>query len=148
MLSCNSDSWQRYTLKFIGVLRERWESSTWGSNWRLLWGLFYGTSGRRKLCMVPCRSYHIYGIWRSKEVGKALKSSFEVAMQATRRSKLYGNEGFSLCNTDVLKLYWSFTGYCKLFYRILYTSFPYITAVLPVLNLLRLARPKVPFKVS
>ena len=123
-------------------------SSAWGSKWRLLWGLLYETSGRRKLCMVPCRSYHIYGIWRSKEVGKALKSSFGVAMQATRRSKLYGNEGFSLCNTAVLKLYWGLTGYCKLFYRILYTSFLYITAVLPVLYLLRLARPKVAFKVS
>ena len=42
----------------------------------------------------------------------------------------------------------SLTGYCKLLYRIIYTSFPYITAVLPVLYLLRLARPKVPFKVS
>ena len=123
-------------------------SSAWGSKWGLPWGLLCGTSGRRKLCMVPCHRCHIYGIWRSKEVGKVLKSSFGVAMQATRRSKFYGNEGFSLCNTDVLKLYWSLTGYCKLFYRILYTSFPYITAVLPVLYLLRLARPKVPFKVS
>ena len=81
-------------------------------------------------------------------MGKALKPSFGVAMQAIRRSKFYRNEGFSLCNTHVLKFYWSLTGYCKLFYRILYTSFPYITAVLPVLHLLRLARSKVPFKVS
>ena len=30
----------------------------------------FGTSGRRKLCMVPCHSYHIYGFWtsRSKEL--------------------------------------------------------------------------------
>ena len=55
--------------------------------------------------MVPCNSCHIYGIWRSKEAGKALKSSFGVPMQATRRDSFYGKEGFSLGNTAVLKLY-------------------------------------------
>ena len=119
-----------------------------GASEDCFWGLLYGTSGRRKLCMVPCRSCHIYGNWRRKEVGKALKLSFGVAMQATRTRKLCGNEGFSLCNTAVLKIYWSLTGYCKLFCRILYTSFPYITAVLLILYLLKLARPKVPFRVS
>ena len=60
--------------------------------------------------MVPCSNCHIYGIWRSKEAEKALKSSFGVAMQAIRRDNFYGKEGFSLCNTAVFKLccksYW------------------------------------------
>ena len=43
--------------------------------------------------MVPCGSCRIYGIWRSKEVGKALKSSFGVTMQAIRRDNFYGKEG-------------------------------------------------------
>ena len=47
----------------------------WGSKWELPWGLLCGTSRRRKLCMVPCRNCHIYGIWRSKKVEKTLKSS-------------------------------------------------------------------------
>ena len=33
-------------------------------------GLLERTSGRRKLCMVPCHSFSvIYGTWRSEEVG-------------------------------------------------------------------------------
>ena len=63
------------------------------------------TGGKRKLCMVPCHSGHIYGIWRSKEVGDVLKSSFGVAMEATRWTVFMGKRGFSLCNTVVLKLY-------------------------------------------
>ena len=51
-------------------------------------------------------------------MGKALKSSFGVAMQATRRDNFYGKEGFSLCNTAALKLIVSLTGNCNLFYRI------------------------------
>ena len=50
--------------------------------------------------MVPCHSCH-----RSKEVGKDLKSSFEVTMQAIRTDNFYGEKGFSLCNTAVLKFY-------------------------------------------
>ena len=38
-------------------------------------------------------------------MGKALKSSFRVAMQAIRRDNFYGKEGFSLCKTAVVKLY-------------------------------------------
>ena len=39
-------------------------------------------------------------------MGKALKSSFEVAVQATRRDSFYEKEGFSsLYNTAVLKLH-------------------------------------------
>ena len=55
--------------------------------------------------MAPCYSNHIYGIWRSKEVGRALKPSFRVAMQAIRRDNFHGKEVLSLCITDVLKLY-------------------------------------------
>ena len=79
-------------------------------------------------------------------MGKALESSFGVAMQAARRDNFDGKEGFSLCNTAALKLIVSLTGYCKFFYRAV--PLPYITAVLAVLYLLRLARPRVPFKVS
>ena len=60
--------------------------------------------------MMPCHSCHIYGIWRSKEVGDALKLSFGVAMQTTRRDNFYGKKGFSLCNATVLKFY------CKLYW--------------------------------
>ena len=56
--------------------------------------------------MVPCHSCHIYGIWRSKEVGDVLKSSFEVATQTAREGdSFYEKGGFSLCNTAVLKPY-------------------------------------------
>ena len=54
--------------------------------------------------MVPCHSSHIYGIGRSKEVTKALKSSFGVAMQAIRRDNFYGKEVFLLCISAALKL--------------------------------------------
>ena len=72
--------------------------------------IFMGLGGAkrrvvRNYVMVPCNSCHIYGICRSKEAGKVLKSSFGVAMQATRRGNFYGKEGFSLCNTVVLNLY-------------------------------------------
>ena len=50
---------------------------------------------------------------------KTLKSSFGVAMQATRRDNFYGKEGFSLCNTAVLKLYCKSYWVLKLYYRIL-----------------------------
>ena len=55
--------------------------------------------------MVPYHISHIYGIWRSKEVVKAVKSLFGVAMQAIRRDNFFGKVVFSLCITAVLKLY-------------------------------------------
>ena len=55
--------------------------------------------------MVLCHSCHMYGIWRSKETEKALKSLFGVAMQTIWRDNFNGKVGFSLCNTAVLKLY-------------------------------------------
>ena len=50
---------------------------------------------------------------------KTLNLSFRVAMQATRRDNFYGKEGFSLCNTAVLKLYCKSYWVLKLYYRIL-----------------------------
>ena len=43
-------------------MRERW-----GSKWGIPWGLLCGTSGMRKLCMVPCHICRIYGIWDLEE---------------------------------------------------------------------------------
>ena len=96
--------------------------------WGLPWGLLCETSGRKDLCMVPCHSSHIYGIWtnRSKKVWGMLKShQLGVVMQVTKGGGGGGGgsfhrEGrFSLCNTAVL---WNFiaslTGYCKRFYWI------------------------------
>ena len=42
---------------------------------------------------MPCHSYHIDEIWRSKEVGDTSKSSFGVAMLAIlkNRSKNYSS---------------------------------------------------------
>ena len=130
---CNSDSWRRYTLKCLCWGKGGRVSSAYRSKWGLLWGLLCGTSGRRKLCMVPCCSCHIYGIWRSKKVEKTLKSWFGVAMQATWRDNFSGKEGSSFCNTAVLKLYSKSYWVLKLYYRIL-PLFP-ITAVSPVLYL-------------
>ena len=76
-----------------------------------------------------CHSCHIYGIWRSKEVGDALKKSFWVVMQATSRDNVFGKEGFSLCNTVVLKHYCKsytvnyFTGYYLPLFHILLLFF-------------------------
>ena len=44
--------------------------------------------------MVPCHSCHIYEIWRNKEVGDALKSSFGMATQVPNgeRGSFYWKE--------------------------------------------------------
>ena len=57
--------------------------------------------------MVPYDICDIYGIWRSKEVGDALKSSFGVVIQAKNGGwvSFHSEGGLSLCNTSVLKLY-------------------------------------------
>ena len=87
--------------------------------WGLLWGLLCGASGRKDLCIVPCHSCHIYGIWtsRSKKVWGMLKShQLGVVMQVTKGGSFDRKGRFSLCNTAVL---WNFiaslTGYCKRF---------------------------------
>ena len=58
--------------------------------------------------MVPSHSWHIYEIWRSKEMGDSLKSSFGVAMQATRegaRQFLWRMEVLC-CIETLFKYYW------------------------------------------
>ena len=96
-----------------------------------------------------CHICHVYGICRSKEGG-----CFKVIIWGGNAShkgggnfnKEWGGGGFQLCNTAALKLY------CKSYWvlsKILQdTSFPYVSAVLPVLYLLTLAWPKVQVKVS
>ena len=71
---------------FVVVSRERWGVClAWGASEWPCRCLSYGTGGRGKLCMVPCHRCHIYGNWRSKEVGcgggggGVLKPLFEVA---------------------------------------------------------------------
>ena len=93
-----------------------------GSMWGLPWGLLCGTSGRKDLCMVPCHSCHIYGIWtsRSKKVWGCLKVINWGWRCKSQKGGSFHREGrFSLCNTAVL---WNFiaglTIYCKRFYWI------------------------------
>ena len=75
-------------------------------------GLPGGDGGRKKLCMIPCHSCHIYRNLRSKEVGEALKPLFGMTKQATNGGdSFYGEGGFSLCNAAVLKHY-CLTEYC------------------------------------
>ena len=75
-----------------------------------------------------------------------INSSFGVAMQATMGDSFYGEGRFSQCNTGVLKhCCKSLLGTVKHFIGY---YFPYITVILPVLYLLRLARPKMQLKVS
>ena len=66
-----------------------------------------------------CHICHIYGIWKSKEVGDDLKSSFGLAMQTTRGEVILIGPGGS---HYVILLYWDFivslTGHCKRLYRI------------------------------
>ena len=94
-----------------------------------------GTSGKKELCMVPCHSCHIYGIWtsRSKKVWEMLKCQhFGVVMQVTKGGFFHRQGRISLCNTAVL---WNFiaifTGY--ILWKILSdVSFHYTTVVLRV----------------
>lgn len=60
--------------------------------------------------MMPCHSWHNFGIWRSKEMGDALKLLFKVGMQATNGDIFYGEGGFPLCSNAVLKA--CCTSYC------------------------------------
>ena len=79
--SYGSDSW-RHSLRYL-LLCQGWGGelllSGKGSKW-IAWPrrLSCGSGGRKKLCMLPCRSCHIYRIWRSKKVGKILKSSYSM----------------------------------------------------------------------
>ena len=91
---CNSDSWRGGGLS----------STCQGASEDCFEVLLCGTSGRRKLYMMPGHSFHIYGICRSKKVGEALKLLFKVTMQAAKegeRDRFYRKVGFSA----LLKLY-------------------------------------------
>ena len=125
-----------------------WISSAWGSKWGLPWvcfaGLVVGGNYVWYLVVVVIFMGH-EGV---KRRGKLWSHRFGWQCKPQGGTIFMGKRD----SHYVILLHWNFilsyTGCCKLFYRILYTSFPYITAVLHVLNLLRLARPKVPFKVS
>ena len=83
---------------------------------------------------VSCQSCHIYGTWRNKEVGEdVLKSSFVVG------SYKQGDNFLLEGSPYVILLFWDL--FCK-FYWLLWkplwdTSLQYITAIIPVLCLLR-----------
>lgn len=51
--------------------------------------------GRKKLCMMPCHSFHVYGTWNSKEVGVGvgLKSSFGGGQDITGEDHFCGGGG-------------------------------------------------------
>ena len=90
--------------------------------WGLPWGLIFGTSGRKDLCMVPCHSCHIYGIWtsRSKKVWGMFKShQLGVVIQLTKGWTLF--IGKANCHCVILlyceTLLQAVLGiYCKKFY--------------------------------
>ena len=141
--SCNSDSWRRYTLKCFcwcvyGMVGELVQPGGASENYlevcfvglvaggNYVWCLVIVVGGSKRWEKLWC---HHLG-WQSKLQGGTI---------------FMGKREFSLL------LFWNFivslTGYCKLFYRIIIyyftSSIPYNNAVLPVLYLLRLARPKV-----
>ena len=77
MLSCKLDYWRRCTCRNVLLVCEGevGELVQPGGMWGLPSGLLCGTSGTKDLCMVPCCSCHIYGIWTStsKKVWGCLK---------------------------------------------------------------------------
>ena len=77
LLSCKSDSWRRCTCTNVLLVCEGEEGELVqpGGMRGLHSGLLCGTSGTKDLCMVPCRSCHIYGIWTctNKKCGGCLK---------------------------------------------------------------------------
>ena len=81
--SCESDPWRRYTCTNVLLVREGevGELVQPGGMWGLPWSLLNGTgSGRKEVCMVPCHSCHMYGIWT--------KSSFEGGDGSHKRGTL------------------------------------------------------------
>ena len=94
----------------------------WGRGGEQVRCLLYGSGGKRKLCMVSCHNYLIYGIWDLEEqmVEDASKSSFEMAIQAKsgEGNNFNGKEG----SHYAIMLSWNFivnrTGYSKRFYTI------------------------------
>ena len=91
-----------------------------GSKWGLPWGLLCGTSGRRKLSTVSSHSCHIYGIWRSKEVGGHVKVIISGGNASRKGGTIFmGKGGFH----HIILMHWNFivspTGCCKSIYRII-----------------------------
>ena len=58
-----------------------------------------------KLCIAPCHICLIYGIWGSKEVGDPLQSPLGKCKQQGEGGSFYGEGGFSLRNTNLLKFH-------------------------------------------
>ena len=141
--------WRSHTLKCLcssveAEVREIFQPM--GSKWGLPWDLLYATSGRRKLCIMPCHSFHIYRAWRSKEVRGSHHLGWHCKLQGA--DKFYGEGG----SHHVILLYWNFilslSGQCKIFYRTL-SLFPILLLFyLFCTYLLKLERPKVHFRVS
>ena len=66
-----------------------------------------GTNRMKKLCIIPCQSCYIYGIWKSKEVGyfKVIISGGNASQKeggGRWKTIFMGKGGFSPCNTAVL----------------------------------------------
>ena len=106
---------------------------------------FCGTSGRNDLCMVPCHSCHIYGIWtsRSKEVYGMLNWGWRCKSQ---KGGLFskGRQALTMEYCSIMKLY------CKSYW--LYAVKDFIGYLFSLycccFTCLRLAKPKVQLKVS
>ena len=79
-------------------------------------------SGRRKLCKVPCHSFHIHGDWESKYVENGFKSSFEVEMQATIGVGSFGVIGVYEISTELRCIYSNFCTYTSLWYKHFYQN--------------------------
>ena len=93
LLSCKSDSWRRCTCSNVLLVYEGevGELLQPGGMWGLPWGLLYGTSVTKDLCMVPYYSCHIYGIWTStsKKVWAMLKKSLIGGDNASHKGGLF-----------------------------------------------------------
>ena len=77
---------------FCWYAREKWGFSTvwWHVRTALRFALWDYSSGRKELCMMPCHSCYIYGIWtsRSKKVWGMLKSH-QLGVASHRRGTLF-----------------------------------------------------------
>ena len=115
--SVKSYSWRRDFCKnaLLVCEREVGELLQSGGMWGMPWGLLCGTSGRKELCMMPCHSCNIYGIWtsRSKKVWGILKIINWGWRYKSQKGDSFHREGrFSLCNSAVLgNFIASLTGY-------------------------------------
>ena len=111
--------------------------------------LICGTSDRKDLCMVPCHSWHIYGIWnsRSKKVWGILKShQLWVVMQVRKWGTLF---------TGKTPRHYVILLYCETLLQILlsinckrFCWIPLFTLYYCCFTCLRLAKPRVQLKVS